>query len=136
CEKRHLAEALGSVRQMDRIGVAARDLRDCLLLQLNSQQKLAEDEGDDDVLPVITDAIAIVGEHLKLLQNKQHKEIAKAIGKPIEAIQAALDYIRTLDPKPGLRYNKIEPRLIEPDVAFVKQGDEYLIVMNEDDMPV
>src|SRR5207248_1401078 len=54
----------------------------------------------------------------------------------IEAIQTALDYIRTLDPKPGLRYNKIEPRLIEPDVAFVKQGDDYLIVMNEDDMPV
>jgi len=134
-ERRHLTEALEIVRQMDPVGVAARDLRDCLLLQLNHQQKLAEDEGDD-VLPVITDCIAIVGDHLKLLQNKQHKEIAKAIGKPVETIQAALDYIRTLDPKPGLRYNKVEPRLIEPDVAFVKHGDEYLIMMNEDDMPV
>jgi len=134
-ERRHLAEALEIVRQMDPVGVAARDLRDCLLLQLNHQQKLAEDEGDD-VLPVIADCIAIVSDHLKLLQNKQHKEIAKAIGKPVETIQAALDYIRTLDPKPGLRYNKVEPRLIEPDVAFVKHGDEYLIMMNEDDMPV
>jgi len=134
-EKRHLAEALELVRQMDPIGVAARDLRDCLLLQLKQQQKLAEDDGDD-VLPVILDCIAIVGDHLKLLQNKQHREIAKAIGKPVETIQAALDYIRTLDPKPGLRYNKVEPRLIEPDVAFVKHGDDYLIMMNEDDMPV
>ncbi|MDP9268173.1 MAG: RNA polymerase factor sigma-54 [Acidobacteriota bacterium] len=134
-EQRDLAAALELVRQMDPVGVAARDLRDCLLLQLKHQQKLAEDEGDD-VLPVIEDCIAIVGDHLKLLQNKQHREIAKAIGKPVETIQAALDHIRTLDPKPGLRYNKVEPRLIEPDVAFVKHGDDYLIMMNEDDMPV
>jgi RNA polymerase sigma-54 factor len=132
---RDLAEALEAVRQMDPVGVAARDLRECLLLQLANQHKLAEEQ-DSAVLPVLEDAIAIVGEHLKLLQNKQHREIAKAIGKPVEAVQPALDYIRTLDPKPGLRYNKVEPRLIEPDVAFVKQGDEYLIVMNEDDLPV
>src|SRR6266571_6517194 len=47
----------------------------------------------------------------------------------------AVDLIRTLDPKPGLRYNKIEPTLIEPDVAFIKQGDEYLVLLNEDDIP-
>ena len=47
----------------------------------------------------------------------------------------ALDYIRTLDPRPGLRYNKSQPRLIEPDVAFVKHGDEWLVMMNDDDVP-
>ena len=47
----------------------------------------------------------------------------------------AIEFVRTLDPKPGLRYNRVEPRLIEPDVAFVKQGDEYLVVMNDDDVP-
>jgi len=47
----------------------------------------------------------------------------------------AVYLIRTLDPKPGLRYNKIEPTLIEPDVAFIKQGDEYLVLLNEDDIP-
>src|SRR5258708_17317285 len=43
--------------------------------------------------------------------------------------------MRTLDTKPGLRYNKIEPKLIEPDVAFVKHGDEYLVLMNDEDLP-
>jgi RNA polymerase sigma-54 factor len=46
-----------------------------------------------------------------------------------------VNYLRTLDPRPGLRYNRSEPRLIEPEVAFVKQGEEYLIVMNDEDVP-
>src|SRR5579872_2568870 len=44
------------------------------------------------------------------------------------------DYIRTLDPRPGLRYNKVQARLIEPDVAFVKHGDEWLVIMNDEDL--
>ena len=84
---------------------------------------------------VLADAIAVVDQHLRGLQNKQHKEIGKAINRPIEAVQAALDYIRTLDPRPGLRYNNVQPRLIEPDVAFVKHGDEWLVLMNEEDLP-
>src|SRR5207244_511230 len=64
-----------------------------------------------------------------------HSEIAKALSHPIEAVQQGLDDIPTLDPRPGLRYNKAQPRLIEPDVAFVKHGDEWLVVMNEDDVP-
>jgi RNA polymerase sigma-54 factor len=66
---------------------------------------------------------------------KQFKEIGRAIGRPVEAVQAALDYVRTLDPRPGLRYNKVPARLIEPDVAFVKHGDEWLVIMNDEDMP-
>jgi RNA polymerase sigma-54 factor len=87
-------------------------------------------------MALIQDAIAIVDAQLKSLQNKQYKEISRAIGRPVEAVMAAIDFIRTLDPKPGQRYNKVEPRLIEPDVAFVKQGDEYVVMMNEDDIPV
>ena len=83
----------------------------------------------------LADAIVIVSEHLRAVQNKQLKEIAKAIGRPLEAVQAALDLVKTLDPRPGLRYNKVEPRLIEPDVAFIKHGDEYLAVLNDDDVP-
>src|SRR5207244_4217435 len=84
---------------------------------------------------VLSDAIAVVDQHLRALQNKQHKEIARAINRPVEAVQEALDYIRTLDPRPGLRYNKVQPRLIEPDVAFVKHGDEWIVVMNDEDLP-
>ena len=43
--------------------------------------------------------------------------------------------IRTLDPRPGQRYNRSDARLIEPDVAFLKRGDEYVVVMNEEDLP-
>ena len=46
-----------------------------------------------------------------------------------------LELIRTLDPRPGLRYNAVNARLIEPDVAFVKQGDEWLVMFNDDDVP-
>jgi RNA polymerase sigma-54 factor len=136
-----LQEALDVVRQLDPPGVACRDLRECLLCQLRyHQSQLAlHKNGNGAALTlqnqVLQDAMAVVDQHLRGLQNKQHKEIGKAIGRPIEAVQQALDYIRTLDPRPGLRYNKVQPRLIEPDVAFVKHGDEWLVIMNDEDLP-
>jgi RNA polymerase sigma-54 factor len=134
-----LHEALDLVRQMDPPGVACRDLRDCLLYQLryHQQQLAAQKNGNGEaVAQVLSDAVAIVDQHLRALQNKQYKEIARAINRLPEAVQEALEYIRTLDPRPGLRYNKSQPRLIEPDVAFIKHGDEWLVMMNEDDVPV
>ena len=134
-----LHEALDLVRQMDPPGVACRDLRDCLLYQLRYHQaQLAthKNGNGEATAQILTDAVAIVDQHLRALQNKQYKEIARAIGRTPEAVQEALDYIRTLDPRPGLRYNKSQPRLIEPDVAFIKHGDEWLVMMNEDDVPV
>ncbi len=131
-----LHEALEVVRQMDPPGIACRDLRGCLLYQLHFHQRhLEQQQNGNGTMQVLSDAIAIVGEHLRGLQNKQYKEIARAIGRPAEAVQSAFDYIRTLDPRPGLQYNKVQPRLIEPDVAFVKHGDEWLVIMNDDDLP-
>ncbi len=77
----------------------------------------------------------LVDQHLHALQNKNYKDVAKIMGRPLDAVMRAMDFIRTLDPRPGLRYNKAETRLIEPDVAFVKQGDEYLVVMNDEEVP-
>jgi len=131
-----LEEALRVVQQLDPPGVGCRDLRECLLAQLRFHQvQLTQQKNGNGTAQVLEDAIAVVDHHLRGLQNKQHKEIAKAIGRPIEAVEAALDYIRTLDPRPGLRYNKVQARLIEPDVAFVKHGDEWLVVMNDEDLP-
>ena len=126
-----LEEALTVVHGLDPIGVAARDVRECLMLQLKHHQTLAKN-GDSQT---IADAIAVVDTHLHALQNKQFKEIARAIGRSVDDVQAAIDMIRTLDPKPGSRYNQQESRLIEPDVAFVKQGDQWFVLMNEDDLP-
>jgi len=131
-----LQEALQVVQQLDPPGVGCRDLRQCLLSQLRFHEaQLAMHKNGNGTAQVLQDAMAVVDQHLRGLQNKQHKEIAKAIGRPIEAVQAALDYIRTLDPRPGLRYNKVQARLIEPDVAFVKHGDEWLVIMNDEDLP-
>ncbi|PYX08315.1 MAG: RNA polymerase sigma-54 factor, partial [Acidobacteria bacterium] len=133
-----LHEALEVVRQLDPPGVGCRDLRECLLYQLRHHQQqlgLHKNGNGEATEQLLADAIAIVDQHLRALQLKQHKEIAKALSKPIEAVQQALEYIRTLDPRPGLRYNKAQPRLIEPDVAFVKHTDEWLVVMNEEDVP-
>jgi RNA polymerase sigma-54 factor len=131
-----LREAIDVVRQFDPAGVAARDLRECLSAQLADLRNQYDDRGTDEHEDeALRDAVTVVDKYLHQLQNKQYKEIAKAIGRPVEAVMQAFTLIRTLDPKPGLRYNKTEARLIEPDVAFVKQGDEYLVVMNDDDLP-
>jgi RNA polymerase sigma-54 factor len=135
-----LQEALEVIRQLDPPGVGCRDLRECLLRQLlyHQQQLTLHKNGEKNgngTAQLLQDAIAVVDQHLRAVQNKQHKEIAKAIGRPPDAVQQAVDYIRTLDPRPGLQYNKIQARLIEPDVAFIKHGDEWLVLMNDDDLP-
>jgi len=131
-----LQEALEVVRQLDPPGVGCRDLRECLLWQLRYHQaQLALHNNGNGTAQLLNDAIAVVDKHLRDLQSKRHKEIAKAIDRPIEAVEAALHYIRTLDPRPGLRFNKVQARLIEPDVAFVKHGDEWLVLMNDEDLP-
>jgi RNA polymerase sigma-54 factor len=135
-----LQEALEAIRQLDPPGVGCRDLRECLLRQLHHhQQQLAQNKNGEKngngTAQVLQDAIAIVDQHLRAVQNKQPREIAKLIGRPPDAAQHALDFIRTLDPRPGLQYNKVQARLIEPDVAFIKHGDEWLVLMNDDDLP-
>jgi RNA polymerase sigma-54 factor len=135
-----LHEAIELVRQLDPPGVGCRDLRECLLYQLRFHQQQLESQKNGNgereaTTRIIADALAIVDQHLRALQNKQHKEIARALGRPAEAVEQALQYIRTLDPRPGQRYNKVQPRLIEPDVAFVKHGDEWLVIMNDEDVP-
>ncbi len=110
-----LHEALQVVQQLDPPGVGCRDLRECLLTQLRFHQvQLAQHKNGNGTAQVLQDAMAVVDQHLRGLQNKQYKEIAKAIGRPLEAVQQALDYIRTLDPRPGLRYNS---RSSSPDRA-------------------
>lgn len=164
--KAHLEAALAVVRQLDPVGIATRDLRECLLAQVEAQRKEfdlifarehhAEHEGslengaaaeEHSVLEIAADsapcakteifdaATCIIDKHLQLLQKRDPRELAKILGKSVEAAQHAIDFIRTLDPRPGQRYNRSDARLIEPDVAFVKRGEEYVVVMNEDDLP-
>jgi RNA polymerase sigma-54 factor len=89
----------------------------------------------DSRLEVFNLAACIIDRHLALLQKRDPRELAKAIGRSTEMAQHAIEFIRTLDPRPGQRYNRSDARLIEPDVAFVKRGDDYVVVMNDEDLP-
>src|SRR3984885_2262818 len=118
-----LDDALAVVQDFDPIGVGARDLRECLLLQIKAFD------------PTNTLAQQIVSDHLKQVQGNQLKEVARALNRPLEVVKRSLEVIRKLDPRPGLRYNKTEPRLVEPDVYFRKVDDQWQVFMNEDDVP-
>ncbi|MBZ5701209.1 MAG: RNA polymerase factor sigma-54 [Acidobacteriia bacterium] len=118
-----IEDALAVVQEFDPLGVGARDLRECLLMQLKTLD------------PQNTLAQQIVADHLKFVQANQLKEIARALNRPVEVVKHAVDVIKKCDPRPGLRYNKTEPRLVEPDVYFRKVDDEWQVFLNEDDMP-
>jgi RNA polymerase sigma-54 factor len=134
-----LAQARGMVAQLDPVGVGARDLRECLLLQLEAQRReaiLAAQRQAAELDQTIFDtAVLIVDQHIALLQKKDMRELTRVTKRSSEQITDAVEFIRQLDPRPGQRYNQSETRLIEPDVAFVKRDDEYVVVMNEEDMP-
>jgi RNA polymerase sigma-54 factor len=103
--------------------VGATSIQECLLLQLEAR-------GSRDSV-----AWQIVQDHLKLLETRQVAQLARALFRPTEHIQIALNVIRHLDPAPGLRYSSGGARQVEPDVYISKDGDDYLITLNDDDVP-
>jgi RNA polymerase sigma-54 factor len=115
--------ALRVVQSLDPAGVAARSLRECMLLQIESVN------GRGGV------AWQIVTNHLRLLETRQFREIAKAMGRPLEHIEIAVSMIQHLNPRPGQRYSGAGARLVEPDVYFIKDADDFIIQMNDEDVP-
>ncbi len=111
------------MQSFDPVGVAARDLQECLLLQLRPLGL----EGT----PVET----LVRDHLRLLQNHRIPELAKALGCENDDIKQHLEVIKHLDPKPGSRYSPTESQYVIPDVYIVKTEDGYRAVLNEDGLP-
>ena len=115
--------ALQHVQTFDPIGVAARDLQECLWLQIRHLGL----EG--------TPSEKIVTEHLRLLQNHQVPEIARKLGMTIEDLKEHIEIIRNLDPKPGSRYNPSQSQYVIPDVYVVKVEDQYVAALNEEGLP-
>lgn len=118
-----VTEALQLVQTFDPAGVGARNLAECLLIQMKYL-------GEENSV-----AAQIVQKHLHQLQNQQYPEIARALGRPLNLILAQVKVIKTLDPRPGQKYNKIDNRVVEPDVFIVKVDDVYNVVLNEDEIP-
>jgi RNA polymerase sigma-54 factor len=116
-------KALQLIQTFDPRGVAARDLQECLWLQL----KFLGLEG--------TPTEKIVTEHLRLLQNHQVPEIARRLAMTIDDLQEHIEIIRNLDPKPGSRYNPQQSQYVIPDVYVVKVEDQYVAMLNEEGLP-
>ncbi len=115
--------ALRLLQGFDPVGVAARDLQECMMLQLRHLGL----EG--------TPAERIVTEHLRALQNHQIPEISRKLGISIEDLKEHVEVIRHLDPKPGLRFNPTPSQYVTPDVFVEKIDDEYVVFLNEDGLP-
>jgi RNA polymerase sigma-54 factor len=116
-------QALQLLQTFDPHGVAARDLQECLWLQL----KFLGLEG--------TPTEKVVTEHLRLLQNHQVPEIARRLGMTIDDLKEHIEIIRNLDPKPGSRYNPQQSQYVIPDVYVVKVEDQYVAMLNEEGLP-
>src|SRR5574337_1402017 len=118
-----MESALRLIQGLDPAGVGARDLRECLLLQLRmrpEEHAVAE---------------AIVDRHLPDLERHRFGKIAAVLGVPLRAVQEAVALIASLEPKPGKNYSSDEPQYITPDVYILKIDGRLLVALNEDGLP-
>jgi RNA polymerase sigma-54 factor len=122
-EEEQISAVLEVIQSFDPPGVGARDLQESLLIQLHHLEM-------DDSL-----AWKIVQQYLSQLDERYFQKIAKSFGVTINEVIAAVGLIRTLDPKPGSRFNSPRVEYIVPDVVVVKVDDDYQVILNEAGMP-
>jgi RNA polymerase sigma-54 factor len=122
-EAHEVEKAIDAVQSLDPIGVGARDLRECLLLQL------AFLEVDVPLVEII------IRDHWEMFMQRHFVQLAKVLGIDMKTLEGIVEVIKHLDPKPGRKYSNERAIYVEPDVYVHKVGDEYIIVLNEDGMP-
>ena len=115
--------SLAVVQALDPAGVAARDLSECLRIQL---RVLGLEDSPADVM---------VRDFMKQLQSHQYGEISRQMGLTSEEVAHHLEIIQGLDPRPGNRHSPEKSAYILPDVYVVKEGDDYKIILNDDGLP-
>ncbi len=116
-------KVLKRIHFFDPLGVAARDLRECLLVQL-------ENLNLSDTL-----AARIVSDHLSQLETKRYEKLARELGVSVEEVVEASHLIASLEPKPARGYGQEEIRTIIPDVYVEKIAGEYVVFLNDDGVP-
>jgi len=118
-----LERALRLVQTFEPTGVGARDLRECLLIQL-------------DALPQPHPlAHAVVAEHLGELEGRPLTRLADRLGVTVQEAQEAVQVIRSLEPKPGRTFGTEDPRYITPDVYILKVDERLVVVLNDEGLP-
>jgi len=116
-------EVLKKIQEFDPVGIAARDLRECLLIQ-------AKMAGDARSL-----VERIILGYLKDLEVKNYPQIARKLKEPLDDVLAAVVIISHMDPHPGSVYNEERIQAIVPDVYVFKSGDDYKVVLNDEGLP-
>jgi RNA polymerase sigma-54 factor len=126
CSVEVVEQARQAVMRLDPVGCGARDVRECLLVQL-------EVRGEGERL-----AASLISEHLSELQQHKLPNLSKQTGIDVEVLLEELQFIRTLDPYPGRRYSAEEPILISPEIYIEKldeDDDDYVIYFGDDGSP-
>ncbi len=116
-------KVLGILQGFDPPGVCARNLQETLLIQV-AQLGIT----DKNIINIITN-------HLKDIENRNSKKIAKALKISVNQVRAAVEMIQRLEPKPGRQFSMEEPTYITPDIFVYKDEDGFKIVMNDDGLP-
>jgi RNA polymerase sigma-54 factor len=116
-------EVLGAMQTFDPVGVCARDLVECLKIQVRHLGL------ESSII------LEILDHHLNHLQNKNYKAIAQALHVSMEDVLAAVRVIQGLEPKPGREFADEETHYISPDIFVYKVGDDFEIVLNDDGLP-
>ncbi len=111
------------IQALEPVGVGARDLRECLLLQLEAR-------GEKDTLPW-----RIIAHHFDHLVNRRFPEIARQLRCSAEEVQGAADVISTLNPRPGLLVSAEDPRYVVPDLLVERVNEEYVVLLNDRHLP-
>ena len=122
-EMKDVEKALDIVQHLDPIGIGARDLKECLRIQVHHY-------GYTNT-PVET----IINEHLDLLRNHNYNELAKKLKCSLDDVELWVDHIKHLDPMPGLKYSSSKPQYVTPDVYVVKVDGDYKIILDDDGIP-
>lgn len=127
---------LKDIQTFDPTGVGARDLPECLLLQLghlgrNAMCSLGSRPGA--VRGAVVEGIVL--HHLKDLEKKQYAKIAKALNVTVDEVFQATKIIEDLEPKPGRPFTNTQNYVIVPDVFVVKNEGEWVVLLNDDGLP-
>ena len=118
-----IEQVLVAMQTFDPIGVCARNLSECLLIQ-------ARNLGCE--VPIV---VEIIKHHLNHLENKNYNAISKALKADITDIHAAVQIIKGFEPRPGRQFSDENPQYITPDIYVYKLDNEFVIVLNDDGMP-
>lgn len=126
---------LSLIQTFDPIGVAARDLQECLLIQLRHLHNPLDNGSVHSGARQESLLGLIIKSHLHDLQKRRYLNVAKAVGRPIEEIVEAVHIIESLEPKPGRPYFSDNNQVIVPDVFVFKDEGEWQVRLNDDGMP-